>query len=153
MQTSLSDSHGVEANKRNAERVTIVPPANHNRMFVYHPCPETQAGTLPGGKNNHRRRAPTGQSQLARRYHPVAVNFGRPDIEEFVTETIEGTAVVAQWAPPADSRVPPTPPQRRAPVAEGGRPSSVRSLRQVSYCQRCSLIITTSHACGIVEWS
>lgn len=72
----------------------------------------------------------------------MAVNFGRPDIEEFITETVQGTAVVAQWAPPADSSLSATP-RRPAPVAEDVRPPSVRSLRQVSLASLDAVLVTT----------
>ena len=29
---------------------------------------------------------------------PISVCFGRPDVERFITETVEGTAVTAEWA-------------------------------------------------------
>ncbi|CAM9998957.1 unnamed protein product, partial [Ectocarpus fasciculatus] len=58
-------------------------------------------------KKRHRRQPSAGQLQRARGYHPVSLNFGRPDIEAFITGTVRGTAVVAQWAPPVESLPPP----------------------------------------------
>lgn len=49
------------------------------------------------------RRQSTSRLQRARRYHPVALNFGRPDIGRYIAETIEETAVLAEWAPLAPS--------------------------------------------------
>lgn len=58
-------------------------------------------GGVGGRKKSHRRHG-NREKQHARGLHPLAVNFGRPDIEKFIAETIKGTAVVAEWAPPAE---------------------------------------------------
>ncbi|CAB1097723.1 unnamed protein product [Ectocarpus sp. CCAP 1310/34] len=58
-------------------------------------------------KKRHLGQPSAGQLQRARGYHPVSLNFGRPDIAAFITGTVRGTAVVAQWAPPVESRPPP----------------------------------------------
>lgn len=66
------------------------------------------------GHGRHRRRPSRGRSGRSRGLHPVSLNFGRPNIEEFIAETIQGTAVVAEWAghegppPETESRAPPT---------------------------------------------
>ncbi|CAM9969245.1 unnamed protein product [Ectocarpus sp. 4 AP-2014] len=74
-------------------------------------------------KKRHRGQPSAGQLQRARGYHPVSLNYGRPDIAAFITGTVRGTAVVAQWAPPVESRPPPpssTSP-RQQPTAGGLR--------------------------------
>eukprot|EP00752_Nemacystus_decipiens_P012610 g11167.t2 len=49
------------------------------------------AGGGGGGKRSRRPRVPFG--------HPISINFGRPDMEKFIAETIQGTAVEGKWAP------------------------------------------------------
>ncbi|CAM9360989.1 unnamed protein product, partial [Laminaria digitata] len=53
------------------------------------------------GHRRHRRRpsrGDIGNNGRSRGLHPVSLNFGRPKIEDFIAETIQGTAVVAEWA-------------------------------------------------------
>lgn len=53
------------------------------------------------GHRRHRRRPSRGNlgnNGRSRGLHPVSLNFGRPQIEDFIAETIQGTAVVAEWA-------------------------------------------------------
>lgn len=44
---------------------------------------------------------PTCKNKKNRGLYPVSVNFGRPDIERYISETVQGTGVTAEWA--ADS--------------------------------------------------
>lgn len=92
-------------------------------------------------KKHHRRRSPTSQVQRARGYHPVAVNFGRPDIEKIISETIRGTAIQAEWAP-APAPAPPAGlgaaarPEAGAipaPIAEEPPSRPVSGLRKVRF--------------------
>lgn len=50
----------------------------------------TDGGVTSGSGRRGRPRVPFGQ--------PVSINFGRPDIEKFVAETVRGTAVEGKWA-------------------------------------------------------
>ncbi|CAM9880830.1 unnamed protein product [Ectocarpus fasciculatus] len=63
-------------------------------------------GQRRGKKRKGHQLCPSQQGR-ARGQHPVAVNFGRPDIEGYISRTIQGTAVVAEWAPPLVSLRPP----------------------------------------------
>ncbi|CBJ27980.1 putative respiratory burst oxidase protein [Ectocarpus siliculosus] len=84
---------------------------------------EEEEERTAASKKRHRGQPSAGQLQRARGYHPVSLNFGRPDIAAFITGTVRGTAVVAQWAPPVDSR-PPAPSSsspRQQPTAGGLR--------------------------------
>eukprot|EP00903_Cladosiphon_okamuranus_P021567 g19829.t1 len=58
-------------------------------------------GTGREKKRSHLRRQARSHLQRARGYQPVTLNFGRPDIGTILAETIKETAVLAEWAPPA----------------------------------------------------
>eukprot|EP00752_Nemacystus_decipiens_P012611 g11168.t1 len=87
-------------------------------------------GAAAKRRHHHRRRRT--QVQRARGYHPVAVNFGRPDIEKIISEIIRGTAIQAEWAPVmgADASRPEVA-KKPAPIAEEPRSRPVSGLRQV----------------------
>lgn len=103
---------------------------------------EQGTGAAAKKKHHRRRRSSTSQVQRARGYHPVAVNFGRPDIEKIISETILGTAIQAEWAPPAPpagvgAPARPEAGNQPAPIAEVPPSRPVSGLRQVSFISPC----------------
>lgn len=57
----------------------------------------------------------------------MSVNFGRPDIERFIAETIQGTAVTAEWA----AETPMGMNHLEAPKEEEALSSNMRQVRGV----------------------
>eukprot|EP00904_Undaria_pinnatifida_P005572 jgi/Undpi1/2144/HiC_scaffold_12.g05530.m1 len=95
------------------------------------------------GHRGHRRRPSRGKNGRSRGLHPVSLNFGRPKIEDFIAETIQGTAVIAEWAGQDD----PTP----GPAAKA-RPTSLKEvISRLNTNQRMSKMDLMSADLSVVE--
>eukprot|EP00904_Undaria_pinnatifida_P005538 jgi/Undpi1/2113/HiC_scaffold_12.g05499.m1 len=58
-----------------------------------------QGGSVErGSSRDQRQHKQSSASKRSRGRHPISLHFGRADIERYIRETIQGTAVVAQWA-------------------------------------------------------
>ena len=76
------------------------------------------------GHGRHRRHPSKGKNGRSRGLHPVSLNFGRPKIEDFIAETIQGTAVVAEWAGQQGSLLPGNEPR--------AQPTNLRQVNTIS---------------------